>query len=178
MPDVNLPDSPFDLLIGTEWIDHNPDKAIARLAMRDEHRQPMGIMHGGVMSSLVESLCSMATARAVVPENRIAMGQSISTNLLRPVSEGGIEVEYNGMKSFIRRSDLSRDRADQRPERFQVGDHVDVRVTNIDPKTRKLGLSIKAREIAEEKEAVEQYGSSDSGASLGDILGAALKDRG
>ena len=85
------------------------------------------------------------------------------------------EVEYEGMKSFIRRSDLSRDRAEQRPERFQVGDHVDVRVTNIDSKTRKLGLSIKAREIAEEKEAVEQYGSSDSGASLGDILGAALK---
>ena len=84
-------------------------------------------------------------------------------------------MEYNGPKSFIRRSDLSRDRADQRPERFQVGDQIDVRVTNIDPKTRKLGLSIKAREIAEEKEAVEQYGSSDSGASLGDILGAALK---
>ena len=93
------------------------------------------------------------------------------------ILDGGIEVEYNGAKSFIRRSDLARDRADQRPERFQVGDHVDVRVTNIDPKTRKLGLSIKAREIAEEKEAVEQYGSSDSGASLGDILGAALKDR-
>jgi small subunit ribosomal protein S1 len=91
------------------------------------------------------------------------------------IEEGGIEVEYNGAKSFIRRSDLSRDRADQRPERFQVGDKIDVRVTNIDPKTRKLGLSIKAREIAEEKEAVEQYGSSDSGASLGDILGAALK---
>ena len=63
----------------------------------------------------------------------------------------------------------------EKPERFQVGDKIDVRVTNIDPKTRKLGLSIKAREIAEEKEAVEQYGSSDSGASLGDILGAALK---
>jgi len=93
MPDVNLPDSPFDLLLGTEWIDHNPDKAIARLAMRDEHRQPMGIMHGGVMSSLVESLCSMATAKAVVGDNRIAMGQSISTSLVRPVSEGGIEVE-------------------------------------------------------------------------------------
>src|SRR3990167_7303594 len=91
------------------------------------------------------------------------------------IEEGGVEVEYNGAKSFIRRSDLSRDRADQRPERFQVGDKVDVRVTNIDPKTRRLGLSIKAREIAEEKEAVEQYGSSDSGASLGDILGAALK---
>jgi small subunit ribosomal protein S1 len=102
---------------------------------------------------------------------------AIITVTVTAIEEGGVEVEYNSQKSFIRRSDLSRDRADQRPERFQVGDKVDVRVTNIDPKTRKLGLSIKAREIAEEKEAVEQYGSSDSGASLGDILGAALKDR-
>jgi len=91
------------------------------------------------------------------------------------IEDGGIEVEYDGMKAFIRRSDLSRDRAEQRPERFSVGNKVDARVTSIDAKTRKLGLSIKAREIAEEKEAVEQYGSSDSGASLGDILGAALK---
>ena len=100
---------------------------------------------------------------------------SIVTVAVTAIEDGGIEVEYEGAKAFIRRSDLSRDRAEQRPERFSVGDKVDVRVTNIDSKTRKLGLSIKAREIAEEKEAVEQYGSSDSGASLGDILGAALK---
>jgi len=100
---------------------------------------------------------------------------SIITVEVTSIEEGGIEVEYEGMKSFIRRSDLSRDRAEQRPERFGVGDKVDVRVTNIDSKTRRLGLSIKAREIAEEKDAVEQFGSSDSGASLGDILGAALK---
>ncbi len=100
---------------------------------------------------------------------------SIITVEVTSIEDGGIEVEYEGMKSFIRRSDLSRDRAEQRPERFQVGDKVDVRVTNIDNKSRRLGLSIKAREIAEEKEAVEQFGSSDSGASLGDILGAALK---
>ena len=100
---------------------------------------------------------------------------SIITVEVTKIEDGGIEVEYEGMKSFIRRSDLSRDRAEQRPERFGAGDKVDARVTNIDSKTRKLGLSIKAREIAEEKEAVEQFGSSDSGASLGDILGAALK---
>ena len=100
---------------------------------------------------------------------------SIITVEVTSIEDGGIEVEYEGAKAFIRRSDLSRDRAEQRPERFSVGNKVDVRVTNIDSKTRKLGLSIKAREIAEEKEAVEQYGSSDSGASLGDILGAALK---
>jgi len=100
---------------------------------------------------------------------------SIITVAITAIEDGGIEVDYNGMKSFIRRSDLARDRADQRPERFGVGDKVDVRVTSVDSKTRKLGLSIKAREIAEEKEAVEQYGSSDAGASLGDILGAALR---
>ncbi|WP_298260394.1 30S ribosomal protein S1 [uncultured Litoreibacter sp.] len=100
---------------------------------------------------------------------------SIITVEVTSIEDGGIEVEYEGAKSFIRRSDLSRDRAEQRPERFGVGDKLDVRVTNVDAKTRRLGLSIKAREIAEEKEAVEQYGSSDSGASLGDILGAALK---
>ena len=99
---------------------------------------------------------------------------AIITVEVTSIEDGGIEVEYEGMKSFIRRSDLSRDRAEQRPDRFGVGDKVDVRVTNVDAKSRRLGLSIKAREIAEEKEAVEQYGSSDSGASLGDILGAAL----
>ncbi len=100
---------------------------------------------------------------------------SIVTVTVTAIEDGGVEVEYEGMKSFIRRSDLSRDRAEQRPERFSVGDKVDVRITNVDAKSRRLGVSIKAREIAEEKEAVQQYGSSDSGASLGDILGAALK---
>ena len=100
---------------------------------------------------------------------------SIVTVVVTAIEEGGIEVEYGGAKSFIRRSDLSRDRAEQRPDRFSIGDKLDVRVTNIDARSRKLNLSIKAREIAEEKKAVEQYGSSDSGASLGDILGAALK---
>ena len=92
-------------------------------------------------------------------------------------NDGGLEVSVGDgdVSAFIRRSDLSRDRAEQRPERFSVGDKVDVRITNVDAKTRRLGVSVKAREIAEEKEAVEQYGSSDSGASLGDILGAALK---
>ncbi|MDP5305745.1 30S ribosomal protein S1 [Paracoccus spongiarum] len=103
---------------------------------------------------------------------------SVVTVEITAIEDGGVEVEYNGVKSFIRRSDLARDRQDQRPERFQVGDKVDARVTNIDTKTRRLGLSIKAREIAEEKEAIDQYGSSDSGASLGDILGAALNRNG
>jgi small subunit ribosomal protein S1 len=94
------------------------------------------------------------------------------------VNDGGIEVSLaDGIKAFIRRADLARDRNDQRPERFQVGNKVDAMVTQIDKASRKVSLSIKAREVAEEKEAVAQYGSSDSGASLGDILGAALKKR-
>ncbi len=102
---------------------------------------------------------------------------AIITVEVTSIEEGGIEVNYNGMKSFIRRSDLSRDRSEQRPEKFSVGDKIDVRVTSLDSKSRRIGLSISLREIAEEKEAVEQYGSTDSGASLGDILGVALKDQ-
>jgi small subunit ribosomal protein S1 len=93
------------------------------------------------------------------------------------VTENGLEVligEEDGMKSFIRRSDLSRERSEQRPERFSVGDKIDAKVTSMDKKARKVGLSIKQLEISDEKEAVAQYGSSDSGASLGDILGAAI----
>ena len=101
----------------------------------------------------------------------------VITVSIKAIEDDGIEVEYDGMKSFIRKSDLSRERSEQRPERFAVGDKIDARVTNVDKANRKLGLSIKAKEIAEEKEAVKQYGSSDSGASLGDILGAALKNQ-
>jgi len=95
------------------------------------------------------------------------------------VNDGGIEVKIvdTDMTSFIKRSDLARDRNDQRPERFAVGEKVDARITLFDKKAHKVGVSIKALEIAEEKEAVAQYGSSDSGATLGDILGTALKQR-
>ena len=99
----------------------------------------------------------------------------VVTVTVAEVQEGGIEVVLaEGMRAYIKRSDLARDRADQRPDRFGVGDKIDALVTSADKAGRKLGLSIKAREISEEKEAVAQYGSSDSGASLGDILGAAL----
>ncbi len=102
---------------------------------------------------------------------------SIVTASVTAVQENGIEVEYDGLKSFIRKGDLSRDRSEQRSERFAVGNKLDARVTSIDKSNRKISLSIKALEIAEEKEAVQQYGSSDAGASLGDILGAALKKK-
>jgi small subunit ribosomal protein S1 len=95
------------------------------------------------------------------------------------VQENGLEVKIaeSDLTTFIRRSDLSRDRSEQRPERFNVGDKVDAAITSLDKSTRRLSVSIKALEIAEEKQAVEQFGSSDSGASLGDILGAAMKRR-
>ncbi|MEH6410713.1 MAG: S1 RNA-binding domain-containing protein, partial [Hyphomonas sp.] len=101
---------------------------------------------------------------------------AIVTCTVTEITSGGIEVEFGSpaMKSFIRRSDLSRDRADQRPERFAVGDKVDAKVLTVDRGSRRVTLSIKALEIAEEADAVAQYGSADAGASLGDILGAAL----
>ncbi len=102
---------------------------------------------------------------------------AVVTCTVTAVTENGLEVTVgeDNMAAFIRRAELARDRGDQRPERFAVGDKVDARVTQFDRTARKIQLSIKALEIAEEKEAVAQYGSSDSGASLGDILGAALK---
>ena len=94
------------------------------------------------------------------------------------VTDGGIEVTVNGyLHGFIRKSDLSRDRSEQRPDRFAKGEKVDAKITQIDTKSRKLTLSIKAREVEDEKQAMADYGSSDSGASLGDILGAALKQK-
>jgi small subunit ribosomal protein S1 len=101
----------------------------------------------------------------------------VVTAVVTGITEGGIEVDVNGMKGFIKKSDLSRDRSEQRPERFAVGEKVDAKVTQIDAKTRKVTLSVKARELAEEKQALSEFGSTDSGASLGDILGAALEKK-
>ncbi len=96
------------------------------------------------------------------------------------VKDGGVEAKIvdTDLQAFIRRADLARDRNDQRPDRFAVGEKFDARITMFDRKARRVQLSIKALEMAEEKEAIAQFGSSDSGASLGDILGAALKARG
>ena len=106
----------------------------------------------------------------------IKKGDTVTCEVLK-VEDNGLEVKVAGtdMTAYIKRADLARDRAEQRPERFAVGEKFDAKVTIFDQKARKMNVSIKALEIAEEKEAVAQYGSSDSGASLGDILGAALK---
>jgi 1,4-dihydroxy-2-naphthoyl-CoA hydrolase len=84
--------SHFDGLIGTEWLDDDPDHARARLPMRDDLRQPVGLMHGGVISTLVESVCSRATALAVLGDGMMAMGQSINVSFLRPITTGHAEV--------------------------------------------------------------------------------------
>jgi small subunit ribosomal protein S1 len=96
------------------------------------------------------------------------------------VKEGGLDVKIVGTEytSFIKRAELARDRSEQRPDRFAVGQKVDARVTQVDRRTHRVTVSIKALEVAEEKEAIAQYGSSDSGATLGDILGTALKRKG
>lgn len=83
--------SAFDYHLGTEWLDDDPDHARARIPVRDELRQPVGLLHGGVISSLVESICSRATALVVVQEEMVPVGQSIAVNLLRPVTEGHVE---------------------------------------------------------------------------------------
>jgi small subunit ribosomal protein S1 len=107
-------------------------------------------------------------------------GQTVTTTVTE-ITSGGIEVKFGEedgpMTAFIRKSDLSRDRQEQRPERYAVGDRLDAQIVNIDKAARRVSLSVKALEMAEDKAAIEQYGSSDSGASLGDILGAALREK-
>jgi small subunit ribosomal protein S1 len=108
-------------------------------------------------------------------------GQQITVTV-SSIETGGIEVKFGEddapVTAFVRKSDLSRDRNEQRPERFSVGDRVDAMITAVDKASRRVSVSIKALEMKDEQEAIEQFGSSDSGASLGDILGAALKNAG
>ena len=108
-------------------------------------------------------------------------GQQITVTV-SSIESGGIEVKFGEddapVTAFVRKSDLSRDRNEQRPERFAVGDRIDAMITAVDKASRRVSVSIKALEMKDEQEAIEQFGSSDSGASLGDILGAALKNAG
>jgi small subunit ribosomal protein S1 len=100
---------------------------------------------------------------------------SVVTCTVTAVVDGGIEVAVqDGLSGFIKKADLSRERSEQRPDRFAVGEKVDAKIIQVDPKSRRLTLSIKAKEVEEDKQAMAEFGSSDSGASLGDILGAAL----
>jgi len=104
-------------------------------------------------------------------------GDRVTCTVAQATSSGIEVTTTEGASGFIRKAELSRDRAEQRPDRFAVGEKVDAKVTNIDPNNRRLTLSIKALEIEDEKKAMADYGSSDSGASLGDILGPAIRGR-
>jgi 1,4-dihydroxy-2-naphthoyl-CoA hydrolase len=105
--------SHFDELIGTRWLDDDPDHARVRIELRDELRQPVGLLHGGVMSTLVESICSRATALSVMDAGMMAMGQSISVNFIRPVTEGGAEVKvrarHRGRTTWIWEAEILND---------------------------------------------------------------------
>ncbi|MEJ0094817.1 MAG: 30S ribosomal protein S1 [Methylocella sp.] len=121
---------------------------------------------------------SDAAAKSGEDPTELKKGSVVTCEVLE-VKDGGLDVKIVGtdFTAFIKRNELARDRADQRPERFAIGEKVDARITLFDRRARKVSVSIKALEVAEEKEAIAQYGSADSGASLGDILGAALKAR-
>lgn len=105
--------SHFDELIGTEWLDDDPDHARVRLPLRDELRQPVGLLHGGVMSTLVESVCSRATALAVLGDGMAALGQSISVTFIRPITAGGANVEatarHRGRTTWVWDAEVSDD---------------------------------------------------------------------
>jgi small subunit ribosomal protein S1 len=102
----------------------------------------------------------------------------VVTGIVTAIQANGVEVKIDDiLTGFIRRAELARDKADQRPDRFAVGEKVDAKITAIDRSARKLSLTIKGREVEEEKQAMAEFGSSDSGASLGDILGAAIRRR-
>ncbi|MEQ8252370.1 30S ribosomal protein S1 [Oceanibaculum nanhaiense] len=130
------------------------------------------------IKQLTEDTFPKGTATAAAATGGAASGGvrkgSVVTATVTKVEDNGIEVEVSGAIGFIRRADLSRDRSEQRPDRFAVGEKVDAKITNVDAKSRRMTLSIKAREIDEDKQVMAEFGSSDSGASLGDILGPAL----
>jgi 1,4-dihydroxy-2-naphthoyl-CoA hydrolase len=111
MADDSFPDAPgYADLLGIEWIDDDPEEVRARIPIRDDLRQPFGLMHGGVLSSLVESVCSRATALAVFGDGMAAMGQSINVNFLRPITAGHAEVRararHRGRSTWVWESEV------------------------------------------------------------------------
>jgi small subunit ribosomal protein S1 len=143
----------------------------------EKERISLGIKQlerGGVASGAGASAGGGASSGGSGGVNK---GQTVTVTVLA-VNDAGLDVQIgdDGAHGFIRRGDLGRDRDEQRSERFQVGQKFDAMVTGFD-RSKKPTFSIKALQLSEEKQAVAQYGSSDSGASLGDILGEALKAR-
>jgi small subunit ribosomal protein S1 len=151
------------------------DKVEAKVLDVDVEKERIAI---GIKQLASDPFAARKTGGEEGGEDNLRKGGVVTTEVLE-VKEGGLEVKIAGtdLTTFIKRSELARDRGDQRPERFSVGEKVDARVIQLDRRAHKIQVSIKALEVAEEKEAIAQYGSADSGASLGDILGAALKAR-
>ncbi len=153
-------------------------KAVVLDVDQEKERISLGIKQltesGGAGASAPRSSSSSAGASDGAPRK----GSRVTCEVLK-VEDGGLEVRISGtdITAYIKRGDLARDRAEQRPERFAVGEKFDAIITMMDAKARKVNVSIKQLEIADDRDAVAQYGSSDSGASLGDILQAALKKK-
>jgi small subunit ribosomal protein S1 len=145
----------------------------------EKERISLGIkqLTGGEASSVAAESGGGEPAAAGAGE--VKKGAVVTCEVM-DVKEGGIDVKLVGtdLSTFIKRNELARDRSEQRPERFAAGQKVDARIIQYDRRAHKVTVSIKALEVAEEKEAIAQYGSSDSGATLGDILGTALKRKG
>ena len=108
--------------------------------------------------------------------DKVKKGEVV-TSVVKEIKEDGIVVDVNGIPGFIKTSDLSKTKSEQKPERFAVDEKVDAKITNVDMKTRQITLSIKAYEIDEEKKIMKEYGSTDTGALLGDILGASIEEK-
>ncbi|MBM3482176.1 MAG: 30S ribosomal protein S1 [Alphaproteobacteria bacterium] len=133
----------------------------AKVLSIDTEKERIGL---GIKQLSDDPVCALETRK----------GETV-TCTVTAVSDSGVEVAtQDGTPGFIRRADLARDRGEQRPDRFSVGDKLDAKITSIERGGRRLSLSIKALEVEEEKQAMAEFGSADSGASLGDILGAAL----
>jgi len=130
---------------------------------------------GGISSSLgIKQLNADPAADTLSRVNK----NDVVTCIVTAVQANGIEVKVDDvLTGFIRRAELARDKSDQRPDRFSIGEKVDAKVTGIDRAARKLTLTIKGKEMEEDKQAIQDFGTTDSGASLGDILGAAIRRR-
>lgn len=174
---IGLADGDVDGMVHLSDLDWNKSGEVALAEYKKGDMTKAVILDIDIAKERISLGIKQLTKDPIASVDGLKKGGTVTCTITK-VTENGLEVSIGDddkpMDAFIRRADLSRDRSEQRPERFSVGDKVDAMVTNFDKKTRKIGLSIKVLEITEEKEAVKQYGSSDSGASLGDILGAAL----
>ena len=149
---------------------------IARLAGKNPHLYQRDVER--IVATVFDEISKALANDPFEKVGSVAKKGDVVTVIVAGIQDNGIDVTVqDGIPGFIRKSELSRDRSEQRPDRYAVGDKLDAKITNIDKASRRVVLSVKARELDEEKKAMADFGSSDSGASLGDILGAALKKR-